>query len=335
MRLKRDIWRKSSVGGIFTGRSVGQSGVGTNEAYGVDGSFAFYDNLAINAYWAQTRTRELTGDATSYRTQLDYTGDRYGVQLERLVVGDSFNPEVGFLRRGDMRRSFGQFRFSPRPRSNKRIRRFFSMGSLAYIENGAGRLETRDRDAEFAIEFHNGDRFNVAYGDTYEFLPQPFAIASGVTIPTGSYEFANFRTGFNLGQQRRLAGSASVEHGTFYSGHKTTLSLSRGRVHVTPQLSIEPRISVDWVDLPEGSFTSRLVGSRATYTMTPLMFVSALVQYNAGNHTVAANVRLRWEYQPGSELFVVLNEQRNTLTERFPDLENRSVIVKFNRVFRF
>ena len=46
-------------------------------------------------------------------------------------------------------------------------------------------------------------------------------------------------------------------------------------------------------------------------------------------------MRLRWEYQPGSELFVVYNEQRNTLATRFPLLENRAFIVKLNRLFRF
>jgi hypothetical protein len=50
---------------------------------------------------------------------------------------------------------------------------------------------------------------------------------------------------------------------------------------------------------------------------------------------VSANVRLRWEYRPGSELFVVFNEQRDTLSTRFPDLVNRAVIVKANRLFRF
>jgi len=35
-------------------------------------------------------------------------------------------------------------------------------------------------------------------------------------------------------------------------------------------------------------------------------------------------------------LFVVYNEQRDTLTPgRFPQLENRAFIVKFNRLFRF
>ena len=88
------------------------------------------------------------------------------------------------------------------------------------------------------------------------------------------------------------------------------------------------------MDLPQGSFTTHLVGSPVTYTMTPLMFVSALLQYNSAIHAVAANVRLRWEYQPGSELFVVYNEERDTWGRRFPDLANRALIVKINGLFR-
>ena len=66
------------------------------------------------------------------------------------------------------------------------------------------------------------------------------------------------------------------------------------------------------------------------------MFTSALLQYDSASRTAAANVRLRWEYQPGSELFVVYNEQRDTaLRRRFPELENRALIVKVNRLFRF
>jgi hypothetical protein len=44
---------------------------------------------------------------------------------------------------------------------------------------------------------------------------------------------------------------------------------------------------------------------------------------------------MSWEYQPGSELFVVYNEQRDTLARRFPGLENRAFVVKINRLFRF
>ena len=65
------------------------------------------------------------------------------------------------------------------------------------------------------------------------------------------------------------------------------------------------------------------------------MFVSALIQSVSSNNSVAANVRLRWEYRPGSELFVVYNEQRDTLARAFPDLANRAFIVKINRLLRF
>ena len=82
-------------------------------------------------------------------------------------------------------------------------------------------------------------------------------------------------------------------------------------------------------------FRSRLVGSRVTYTMTPWMFSSALLQYNSSTHSVSANVRFRWEYRPGSEFFLVYNDQRDTAVPGFPDLTNRAVIVKINRLFRF
>ena len=51
--------------------------------------------------------------------------------------------------------------------------------------------------------------------------------------------------------------------------------------------------------------------------------------------TMSANVRLRWEYQPGSELFVVYNEERDTAARAFPSLSTRALIVKVNRLWRF
>ena len=65
------------------------------------------------------------------------------------------------------------------------------------------------------------------------------------------------------------------------------------------------------------------------------MFASALLQYNSSDESIAANIRFRWEYIPGSELFVVFNEQRDTDARVFPALANRAVIVKINRLFRF
>ena len=48
--------------------------------------------------------------------------------------------------------------------------------------------------------------------------------------------------------------------------------------------------------------------------MTPLMFTNALVQYNSSIDAASANLRFRWEYQPGSELFDVFNDECDTHT---------------------
>ena len=313
-------------------------GIGSNEAYGVDGLLSFYDNLNINTYVAKTQTSELREDDVSYRAQLDFNGDRVGVQVDRLVVGEHFNPEVGFLRRDDFERSFGLFRFSPRPHSIAAIRKLSWEAGFNYITNRDGVLETREARGQFGIEFENSDEFDLSYQRSYEFLEEPFPIASDVTIPIGGYQFQDVRVSFTLGQQRRFSGTLSVQHGSFFSGDKTTVGFSRGRLELTPQLSVEPSLSYNRVVLPEGRFTTQLVTTRTTYTMTPLMFVSALLQYNSSSDSLSANLRLRWEYSPGSELFVVYNEDRNTdslVPDRFSQLRTRAFIIKFNRLFRF
>ena len=335
VRLRRDLLRRSSVGAIFTGRSVTEQGTGSNEAYGADGAFGFFDDLTVNTHWARTHTDDLTDDDVSYRAQLDYAGDRYGVQLEHLLVGRNFNPEVGFVRRRDIRRSFGELRFSPRPLLFEAIRKFSWTSSFNYIENGGGQVETREWDGEFGVELENSDIFTIGYGRTHEFLPAAFLITSSITLPAGPYDFAAGRVGYQFGAQRDLSGNVLIEFGDFFNGNKRAVSVSRGRITVTRQISAEPIYSVNWVELIEGDFTTHLVGTRATYTVTPLMFTSALIQYNSSIDAVSANIRFRWEYQPGSELFVVFNEERDTTSRHFPTLTNRAFIVKINRLFRF
>ena len=335
VRARRDILRRSSVGALFTRRSVSLSGVGSNETYGLDGRFSFYEHLTFDTYWARTQTAGLIGDDTSYRAQMTYEGDRYGMIAHRLVVGKHFNPEVGFLFRKDIAKYFTRLRFSPRPASIESVRKLSWLGQIDYFENGAGQLVTREIQGEFIVEFENSDMFNLVYLDSYELLEEPFEISPGVTIPVGAYSFGTLRANFTLGQQRAVSGTAFVEEGSFWGGDKTAVGYRQGRVNITSQLAVEPSLSLNRVSLPFGSFTTNLVGSRVTYTITPLMFVSGLVQYNSSANAADTNLRLRWEYQPGSELFIVYNESRDTLHRGFPDLRTRAFIVKINRLFRF
>ena len=67
LRLKRDILRRSSIGGIFTNRSVSLVGPGSSQTYGVDGTFSFYDHFDFVTYFARTKTPGHTDRDTSYQ----------------------------------------------------------------------------------------------------------------------------------------------------------------------------------------------------------------------------------------------------------------------------
>ncbi|MFL2433398.1 MAG: DUF5916 domain-containing protein [Vicinamibacterales bacterium] len=335
IRVKRDILRRSSIGGLFTGRSVSVDGQGMSSTYGVDGVFSFHDNLNVNTYLAKTETPGRSGDDVSYQTELDYGGDRFGLRVERLAVGENFNPEIGFVRRTNFRRNFFQFRYSPRPAAVSSVRKFLFQPSLDYITDRTGTLETRLQQLLLGAEFENGDYVFAGVTDNYEFLKVPFQIAKTVAIPVGGYTFLDTRIVYALGQQRVLSGGLIFDRGEFFGGHKTGLGFFQPRVSMGPQFSVQPSMSVNWITLPQGAFTSKLASTRLTYTVTPRMFVSALMQYNSATESLGTNVRLRWEYRPGSELFLVYTDERDTLTPRFPGLQNRAFVVKFNRLLRF
>ncbi|HIM51161.1 MAG TPA: hypothetical protein EYM36_04500 [Acidobacteria bacterium] len=339
LRVKRDLLRRSSVGMIYTGRSVSLVGDGASHAYGMDANFAFFENVNFNGYFAKTHTPDSTGKDTSYQARFNYAADRWGVEVDHLLVEDNFVPEVGFVRRDDFRRTFVSGRFSPRPAAIESVRRFVFQTSLDYtLTADTNVLETRQNQLRVATEFENSDQLRVDLTRSYELLENLFEIADGVAIPVGGYTFSDVSLSYQLGAQRRTSGSFSVQRGAFFSGDITAVGFTRGRLVLTPQLSVEPGISINWVDLPEGSFTTNLVTTRVNYTFTPRMFFSGLLQYNSSNDTLTSNLRLRWEYQPGSELFVVYTEDRDTATldpRRFSQTRNHGFVVKFNKLFRY
>src|SRR5205823_3196158 len=130
VRVKRDILKRSSVGAMVTNRSASVSVPGSNQAYGVDAAFSFFQNVGVGAYWARTQTSGAASDADSYQALADYGADRYGAHLEYLKVGNNFNPEVGFVSRVNFARTYGTLRFSPRPKNIKAVRKFTYQGNF-------------------------------------------------------------------------------------------------------------------------------------------------------------------------------------------------------------
>lgn len=338
LRIKRDILSRSRVGLILTDRSKSTVSAGSNRLYGVDGQFNFLTDFEVSAFAAKTETEGLKGDDLSYMGNFEYNGDRYGLRSGYLVVEDNFNPEIGFKRRNNFKQYEGAARFSPRIASSERIRRLvLEANTESYWSATTDNLETRKHELSFDAEFEEGDRASVAIVDEFEMITRPFRIAPGVTLQPGEYDFTSYELSYRLGTQRRFSGFMSLRVGDFWSGTNTAISLSAGRLEVSPQLSIEPSYTLNEVELPEGDFRTELSRFRVTYTITPRMYFSGLVQYDSRANSFSSNLRFRWEWAPGSELFVVYSDDRDTNPIRDPnsfELRNRAFAIKFNRLFQ-
>lgn len=335
VRVKRDFLRRSNIGVVGTHR---QPSLGArNTLLGVDSNLFLFANVTANAYYARTDTSDRPSDGSaSYRGRFEYAGDRFGWTTDHLLVGERFDPQVGFARRLDFRKTSVEARYSPRPRRRNVVRKYYFTTALDYITNArATQLQNRTVSGQFQTDFQNSDQVTLEYTRDYELIPQAFAISPGVTIPARSFDYQALRTSYSLGQQRRVSGRITFTRGSFYDGAKTDLVYA-GRVAISRQVAIEPGLTINWVRLPFGDFTTRLVNSRVIFTPSPRLSVSSLLQYNAIPHALSSSVRLRWEYLPASELFVVYSDGRNTLpTPTSPALQNRSFAVKVTRLLRF
>jgi len=130
-----------------------------------------------------------------------------------------------------------------------------------------------------------------------------------------------------------------VSGGGYFGGSIFSAGLQGGRIEITPQISLEPSISFNWIDLPTaevpGRYGQHVAVARLTYTFTPRAYVSGLVQYNSASEIVSGNFRFRWEWAPGSELFLVYTEDRNTdVLDTWSELNNRGFVIKATSLLR-
>ncbi len=368
IRLRRDVLRRSNVGMIVTRKSpVGQA---ANTVLGVDANFWFFQNVTMTGFFVQSQTQNPPKgglhiddgpakagrhmDRNSYRAEFEYAPDRYGVRYEHLLVGSDFQPEVGFVRRSAFRRNFASARFSPRPASatasarqalSGPIRRHVFEVELDHIAGTDGVLETREAQVSYSAELRGNDQINLEYSRNYEFLRSGFNVVPGKLIPAGAYDFGEVRASYEMGPQRRISGTISGSTGSFYDGTNTELGY-RGVVEISPRFNVEPGLTLNWITLPAGlssvalakedAFQTTVASARTTYMFSPAMAVSALVQYNSTAKSLGSSIRFRWEYAPSSDFFVVYSDGRDTrLGDRFPGLQNRTLVVKATRLLRF
>ncbi|MBI4442389.1 MAG: carbohydrate binding family 9 domain-containing protein [Acidobacteria bacterium] len=333
-RLRRDVFTNSNVGVVFINRQSAQPD-DHNRSFGADVNFWFLQrDLRITGLLAKTQTPGRDGKDRAGLLEAELQKNLVRAQASYLDIGENFNPEVGFVRRPGRRILHGEFELRPRLQRDDRLgflMRDISSGVVSdYAILPDGQTETKLLRPHFQIEFQDASIFRVQYGLNFERLTRPFRIRSGINIPVGDYRFNEFLVSYASDKSKLFSASLQYETGEFYEGRKKTWTVG-GQVLANYQFRASINYERNSVSLPQGEFATDLVGFRANYAFNPQMFLNAFIQYNSDTQRISSNIRFRLIHRPLSDIYVVYNEQRDTLLDR----NDRSVTLKYTHLLNF
>jgi hypothetical protein len=334
-RVTREVSRRSRFGAIAVGRVAVDSTASRNGTYAVDGRVGLGEAWTMDGWGARTETPGKVGDEYAYSARAAYTTAKWNNSARVISVGESFNPEVGFLART------GGFRYFElllmrivRDSSKKWLKDWNPHISLRNYYKPDGYYQTGWLHADLTeFEFADGGRFGPEFNLYHEGLQQPFVISPGVTLPVGEYTYPSFGLDWNTNPSAPFNFVLRSDVGGFYDGTRNgqtlTLTLRRGATISTSLVYDYQRV---WLD--EGDFTRNLIGTRVAYFFTPRIFVQSLMQYSNQARAWSANTRFAWLSTAGTGLFVVYNDGEtadNFFSWRQP--LSRSLVIKYARQF--
>ncbi len=326
-RLKRDIGNAAYVGFMATDR---RNDVDANSAAGVDGSF-WVGAVNLRGYWGRTFTRGAGGEGTSYRVGLDYTGNRFGLFMNHLIVGEGARSDMGFINRTDIRKTFTSFRYSPRP-DILGIRKIDIRTMMIYQTRTDNTFQDYQFNPSFSVSFNSGDNVTLSIRKGETQLDNGFTLAGSVPISDGRYDTNRVELRARTTSARVFSGSASLSTEAFFGG---TLRAAAISVTASPSPAFTATVSQrrSDVDVPTGSFVSNITSLRAAYSFSTKLSTNLLVQYNSLDRVFSTNLRFNFIHRPGSDLFLVFTEARGT-DQRLWDLTSRGMVMKLTYLKR-
>jgi hypothetical protein len=329
VRLKRDIGESSYVGGMVVDRRDSATG---NTAAGVDASYWPTESLNLEAFAARTWTRGPGGDDDAWRVSADYTGDRVGFAAQHLFVGPEADPQVGFVTRTDIRRTdaFGRYTLRPSVLGLRRVDLFLEGQHIVRTD---GEKQDAGAGPTVNLEWNSGDTLAAFYYRGESRLDEPFDLGDRIPVPAGDYPVRQYSVSLSSARRRLLVVSAGAERLHSYGGRLTTLD---GKARLAPgsHLNLELGFEHNRVSLPGGAFTANISSLRGVYAFTTRLTLSALVQHNSLDRRLLTNLRLNFIHRPGSDLFVVFNEDRGD-GESLRRVSSRGLAVKLTYLARF
>jgi hypothetical protein len=328
-RLKRDVGESNYIGAMLTDRR----GEGdANTVVGFDTRVVIRPTLITDGFVARTFTEGAGGEGTAAAGSINYTTDLWGVFLRVIQVGEGARARSGFIARTDFRSTWVNLRRSVRP-NLLGIRKMDLRVNGQYDATVDGRFQGRQVGLSLGSNWDTGDSFTVNVNQGAEQIDGDFVLADSLDVPAGRYDTGQWSLRGSTGGRRAWALSANMTGGDFFGGDLLRFGGSLS-LAPTPSLGITAGFDRNDVDLPSGSFTADVTSLRFTWSLNTRVTTNALVQYNGLTDEILTNVRLNVIHRPGSDIFVVLTEDRlRDGADWFT--EDRGFVVKLTYLLRF
>jgi len=344
-RVSYDLNSKLRLGTLFTNGNP--DGIHRNRLTGFDAvwrtsEFMGNKNLQAGAWTAFSSGDLATGDNKAWGFKIDYPNDLFECSAALNQFGEAMDPALGYLPRPGTRRTDLSCVYKPRPSKAgplRWIRQEFAEHEFCRVTNHQGFTESwRFFWAPINIRLESGDHLEFNWVPWYEYLPEPFEIAQGVTLPVGGYRFNRFRLEFQSSRHRPWEFGTTSWFGSFYNGR--LLQQNNYLRFTSPGGKWQSGVTVDqnFGTMKQGKFVQRLWQLNLAYAFNPNLVLTSFLQYDNDSQNVGNNMRLRWTIKPGNDLFIVWNRgwKRIILTREDLSLvpDSELIAVKLRWTFR-
>jgi hypothetical protein len=334
-RYEQNIFDESTAGVIFTHGDP--TGATTSSTYGADYNYrtdAFLGdrNLRFGTWFLRSDTEDVSGDDQAYNARISYPNDEVEAAFDWTVVGDQFDPLLGFVGRTGIKQYTWQAAYNPR--LSGAVRQLFFEVQPTLVTDMSSRTETSEWSLRpFGFETQEGDEGALKIRRVYDRLDQDFEIVSGVTIPADGYHFTRYGASTETSSGRPWTLLGEVEFGPFYGGSETTYTFGL-TVRPDPHFNGGIECEKDVGRLPGGNFDVLVTRLKLNLLFSPRLVWSNFIQHDTESDELGLNSRLWWIIKPGNELFLVLNEGWIYSPDRFAPTDTQ-LTLKLEYTFRF
>jgi hypothetical protein len=306
-RLKESLWGGSYIGVMGIDKRSGNALDSYNRTGGVDTRLVFFNDFMVKGHLAGTQSPGKPSGATDVGASLTYKSNWLDGIVARRKIGPNFNPEVGFIERTDSNYEYADLTFKVRPKI-KGIRELQFEGFIFHAPDTHNVVQTQEWQGTFRAEFHSGAYTDDDIADVFtQRITTPLNIYKNIVIPNGLYHFARHQLTYGSRQDSRFTYNFFERFGGYYGG---TLNEFRVRANYRPTARFSASLSQTWnrFRLPQGNFAVDLASLQGNYSFSRFLTLSSTLQLDTANtQAVSANIRLRYNYRPDSDLFVIYN----------------------------